>query len=836
MDRVIRDNVNVDASPKNKWGGRLLIIMLAIPLLASLFIAALNAPQLGWPAFVLLCGVALVGMLAFLTVFLNIREKSNASDRRFASRESPYSEAFFKNPQASLIVSDGKPVHANQAYLTLAQTIGAMGASQSPPSVDRLFSGVGKDTASAIFRLHHMGSENSESEEFIDMLDRENNLRRYHIIVKSLGDEQLWLINDITIDEYREESLLVDAPVGLFSVTRDGDVIATNSVLNRWFGSDNSTPPEHLREFIEDADALLESPVTPGRVLRVDTRLITRKGIVTPSLMVGTWSKLNNGEEVASVALYGHSSFRASKTATPLSSTTIPSSDDVSASFVSAPVAVLQLIGDELGTSVVQSANPAFDNMSNGLSWKDLQFKKVFAPKDNGRRFLGMRAQDCDAGEPFDATLAGDKPVPVSVYIVADPTKDDTSWVYMVDVSARKSLEDQLVQSQKMQAIGQLAAGVAHDFNNLLTAIRLNADELLQRHPVGDPSYPELQNINTTGIRAAELVKKLLAFSRKQTRRAELLSVTDTISDMVVTLKQTLGERAKLKIVHGRGLSPIKADKSQIDTVLMNLCVNARDAMAEQGGGEITIKSAEIARADIGDQSVILALKDIKADSFIVIDVADTGTGMTEEVKAKIFEPFFTTKEQGKGTGLGLATVYGIVQQSGGHLTVESRLGKGTTFRMYLPAADPSEAMAEPEVKAPVKVRKPVSLSGQGTILFVEDEASVRLIAAKTLRRRGYKVIEAEDGEEAYEILEDGEHEFDMMISDVVMPGMDGPTLLKKGRKMLGEARIVFISGYAEEEFSELLSEEPDVTFLPKPFTLAQLAEKVKTEIGESDD
>jgi len=315
----------------------------------------------------------------------------------------------------------------------------------------------------------------------------------------------------------------------------------------------------------------------------------------------------------------------------------------------------------------------------------------------------------------------------------------------------------------------------------------------------------------------------------------EVLNVTETLPDMAVTLKQTLGERTKLDVIHGRGLSPIRADKSQIDTVLMNLCVNARDAMEKQGGGTITIRSAEMARDAITDQSVIVSLKDIKADSFIVMDVSDTGTGMTDVVKAKIFEPFFTTKELGKGTGLGLATVYGIVQQSGGHLTVESKLGKGTTFRMYLPAVDPSDISHEVDIKAPVEVRKPVNLAGQGTILFVEDEASVRLIAAKTLRKRGYKVIEAEDGEEAFEILEEGEHDFDMMISDVVMPGMDGPTLLKKGRSMLGEARIVFISGYAEEEFSDLLSEEPDVTFLPKPFTLAQLAEKVKAEIGESE-
>ncbi|MDA8708653.1 ATP-binding protein [Hellea sp.] len=525
---------------------------------------------------------------------------------------------------------------------------------------------------------------------------------------------------------------------------------------------------------------------------------------------------------------------RASGAALPLAGA--PSADkDMETGFSSAPVAILHLNGTDLSQANVISANPAFERMSEGLSWEGLPFSKIFTKNDAEHRFLALTAFECETDKPFDATLAGTNMLPVSVYIVPDPIVESSAWAYLVDTSARKSLEDQLVQSQKMQAIGQLAAGVAHDFNNLLTAIRLNTDELLQRHPVGDPSYPELQNINTTGIRAAALVKKLLAFSRKQTRRMELLNVTDTLSEMIVTLKQTLGERAKLNVVHGRGLPPVRADKSQIDTVLMNLCVNARDAMEDQGGGTITISSREKARHEIDDASLALALKTIPGDNFVVIEVADTGTGMTDDVKSKIFEPFFTTKEIGKGTGLGLATVYGIVQQSGGHLTVDSELGVGTTFRIYLPAVDPNDVTEEDLPKAVAVAKKPADLTGQGNILFVEDEASVRLIAAKSLRKKGYNVVEAEDGEEAFEMLEEADEPFDLMISDVVMPGMDGPTLLKKGRSMLGEARIVFISGYAEEEFSDLLSEEPDVTFLPKPFTLAQLAEKVKAEIGESE-
>jgi len=656
--------------------------------------------------------------------------------------------------------------------------------------------------------------------------------------------------------------------------TPSGKVLTTNSVLNRWLGGDGAVAPKHMSEFIENPQALLGSPAEPGRIVRTDARLMTRKGVVTPTLMVGTWKALSSGEVVASVALYGHSTLAVNSNVEPEPGAADSKDGDASnakldaqdnrlhaappntvrraaygESLSAAPVAVLQVQGKKIGSAKIKSANPAFERMSGQAGWQDMQLSRIFATKAGEHRFLKLEPSKCSADRPYDAVLAGDLNLSVSTYIVTDKPNEagdikgdiddnagesDMFWVYLVDISARKSLEDQLVQSQKMQAIGQLAAGVAHDFNNLLTAIRLNTDELLQRHPVGDPSYPELQNINITGARAAALVKKLLAFSRKQTRRMERLNVTDTLSDMVMTLKQTLGERAKLTMVHERGLPPVMADKSQIDTILMNLCVNARDAMEAQGGGSIEVRSSLLPRVKITDTVLREALRGIAGDDFVVISVKDTGTGMSDEVKAKIFEPFFTTKDLGKGTGLGLATVYGIVQQSGGHLDVQSELGVGTTFRIFLPAADGDMASDPMPVKAAAPApRKPFDLAGQGNILFVEDEISVRDIAAKSLRKKGYKVIEAEDGEEALEILEDSQTPFDLMISDVVMPGLGGPELLKQGREMLGDARIVFISGYAEEEFSDLLSEEPDVTFLPKPFTLAQLAEKVKMEIGE---
>jgi two-component system cell cycle sensor histidine kinase/response regulator CckA len=552
-----------------------------------------------------------------------------------------------------------------------------------------------------------------------------------------------------------------------------------------------------------------------------------------PSIMVGVWASSEDGESICNVSIHGYYSIGFQKSPSSKSIKENLLSSDSAEDFSAAPVAILHLVGTQLGKSVIKSENFSFNRMSAGVSGVGKTFDKIFDLEKTDRSFLDFVAYECETDKPFDAVLASPSNLNVSVYIVSESEIEKSFRVYMVDTSARKLLEDQLVQSQKMQAIGQLAAGVAHDFNNLLTAIRLNTDELLQRHPIGDPSYPELQNINTTGIRAAALVKKLLAFSRKQTRRTESISVTDILTEMVVTLKQTLGERVKLKIVHGRDLPLVRADRSQIDTVLMNLCVNARDAMEKSNGGIISISSYFLKREVIDNPSVQLALKSIMGDDFVVIEVADTGEGMTEDVKSKIFEPFFTTKEIGKGTGLGLATVYGIIKQSGGHLTVDSSIGKGTTFRIYLPSSD--QKVNIDLIKPPTTTKRSADLTGQGSILFVEDEISVRDIASKSLRRKGYKVIEADDGEEALDILKNSKEPFDLMISDVVMPSMDGPTLLRKGRDLLGTARIVFVSGYAEDDFSELLSDEADVSFLPKPFTLAQLAEKVKDEIGESD-
>ncbi|HVI34137.1 cell cycle histidine kinase CckA [Phenylobacterium sp.] len=408
-------------------------------------------------------------------------------------------------------------------------------------------------------------------------------------------------------------------------------------------------------------------------------------------------------------------------------------------------------------------------------------------------------------------------------------SKSDGRWVaYLVDVSEQKQIELQLAQSQKMQAIGQLAGGVAHDFNNLLTAIFMQLDVLASRHPVGDPSYEGLNEIRQTSTRAADLVRKLLAFSRKQTVQREVLDLGELISEFEVLLRRVLYEDVKLVTDYGRNLPQVKADRGQLETAVMNLAVNARDAVRAHGGGQVTIRTARLSQ----EQAQQMGYPGAQGDQAL-IEVSDDGPGIAPEIMEKIFEPFFTTKPVGEGTGLGLATVYGIVKQSDGWISIDSRPGEGAAFRIFLPVHVPSAV--SPPVQ-PVQPKRPVArdLSGAGRILFVEDEDAVRGVAAKLLRARGYEVIEAASGEEALELCEEHAGQIDLMISDVVMPGMQGPDLLKQARGYLGAAPVMFISGYAESEFSDLLEGETNVSFLPKPIDIKTLAERVKQELQKA--
>jgi two-component system cell cycle sensor histidine kinase/response regulator CckA len=490
-----------------------------------------------------------------------------------------------------------------------------------------------------------------------------------------------------------------------------------------------------------------------------------------------------------------------------------------------APFGAALLDGADPFEAAVVEANEAMGVLTGGRARAGVKFGDLIdaaTRKEAAGRLAGKR------GGPVEVRLALDTPKIAHLYVTS---VEGRVVAYLLDVSEQKQLELQLAQSQKMQAIGQLAGGVAHDFNNLLTAIQLRLDELLHRHPVGDPSYEGLNEIRQTGVRAADLVRKLLAFSRKQTVQRETLELGELISEFEVLLRRLLREDVRLETDYGRNLPKVRADKSQLETAVMNLAVNARDALRSHGTADGSVGTVKIRTARL-DQAEArrLGYPEAPAEGCALIEVADNGPGIPPEAMAKIFEPFFTTKPVGEGTGLGLATVYGIVKQADGWIHVESAPGKGAAFRVFLPIHVP---VAGQEPAAPAVKAKPAArdLSGAGRILFVEDEDAVRGVAARLLRARGYEVIEACDGEEALELAEVHAGQIDLLISDVIMPGLDGPTLLKKARGYLGDAPVMFISGYAEAEFSDLLEGETGVTFLPKPLDIKVLAERVKQQL-----
>ncbi|PSJ37397.1 hybrid sensor histidine kinase/response regulator [Allosphingosinicella deserti] len=410
--------------------------------------------------------------------------------------------------------------------------------------------------------------------------------------------------------------------------------------------------------------------------------------------------------------------------------------------------------------------------------------------------------------EPVAMTVAGARGLGDAAVLLS--LKDNTE---------EDRLKRQVAQATKMQAVGQLAGGVAHDFNNILTAIIGHCDLMLMRHTPGDSDYDDIQQIRSNSNRAAGLTRQLLAFSRQQTLRPQVLQLPDVIAEVSNLLKRLLGEKVSLQVKHGRALGAVRADPGQLEQVIVNLAVNARDAMPE--GGALTIQTYSVSADDVRRMgSEILPIAEYTA-----LRVTDTGSGIPANVLPKIFEPFFTTKEVGKGTGLGLSTVYGIVKQSGGFIFAESQPGQGTSFVIYLPV-NRSETPASTR-----KVKETTGeLWGSGTILLVEDEATVRAVAERALTRHGYTVLLAENGEAAIEILE-REPKIDLMISDVVMPTMDGPTTARIARQMNPDLPILFISGYAEEQLRQSIDLER-VSFLAKPFSVQKLAESARDALA----
>jgi two-component system cell cycle sensor histidine kinase/response regulator CckA len=445
------------------------------------------------------------------------------------------------------------------------------------------------------------------------------------------------------------------------------------------------------------------------------------------------------------------------------------------------------------------------------------------AVSDAVRRFGRGRAMSGDLAvrlkpnpeEPVAMTVAGARGLGNAAVLLS-----------LKDNSEEARLKREIAQATKMQAVGQLAGGVAHDFNNILTAILGTCDLMMMRHSPGDSDYDDIQQIRSNSNRAANLTRQLLAFSRQQTLRPQVLQLPDVVAEVSHLLDRLLGERIKLEVKHGRGLGAVRADPGQLEQVIVNLAVNARDAMIAKdplGGGTLILQTFALTADDVRRMgSDVLPIGDYTA-----MKVTDTGTGIPAHLLSKIFEPFFTTKEVGKGTGLGLSTVYGIVKQSGGFIFAESQVRKGTSFTIYLPVhrVQPGEAPARSKTK-----EKAGELWGTGTILVVEDEVMVRTVAERALTRHGYSVLTAENGEAALEILA-REDKVDLMISDVVMPTMDGPTTVRAARKMHPDLPILFISGYAEEQLRKSI-DIPNVSFLAKPFSVQQLAETVRDTLA----
>ncbi len=444
------------------------------------------------------------------------------------------------------------------------------------------------------------------------------------------------------------------------------------------------------------------------------------------------------------------------------------------------------------------------------------------AVADAIRRFAGGATHSTDMAvrlkdhpdEPVALTIAG-----------ARGLGDAAVLLSLKNNSEETRLKREVAQATKMQAVGQLAGGVAHDFNNILTAILGHCDLMLMRHSPGDSDYDDIQQIRTNSNRAASLTRQLLAFSRQQTLRPQVLQLPDVVSEVSTLLKRLMGETVRLDVSHGRGLGAVRADPGQLEQVVVNLAVNARDAIMSAnpaGGGTLTIHTRAVSAAEIRE----LAIDILPPADYTALSVSDTGAGIPPEILPKIFEPFFTTKETGKGTGLGLSTVYGIVKQSGGWIFADSRPGQGATFTMYLPVhADTGASL--PRIVAPPKPAVRASeMWGQGTILLVEDEDMVRVVAERALTRQGYTVLTAENGEVALELLREAARP-DLLISDVVMPTMDGPTMVRHVRERYPDLPVLFMSGYAEEQLRNSIDID-NVAFLPKPFSVQQLADATR--------
>ncbi len=503
------------------------------------------------------------------------------------------------------------------------------------------------------------------------------------------------------------------------------------------------------------------------------------------------------------------------------------------------PIAIVIL--DEHGKII--SSNPAFHGLTGQYFNGDMpsSFLNLVAEdkKSDTEAIIkkSFNRQISAEAQVLSLMLPNNNEIIVSAYFsLLEGEIQNILIMHLINITEQKNLETRFAHSQKMQAVGQLAGGVAHDFNNLLTAMIGFCDLLLMRHPAGDQSFADIMQIKQNANRAANLVRQLLAFSRRQTLQPKILDLTDVLADLTNLIRRLIGENIELKMTHGRDIGHVRADQGQLEQVLINLAVNARDAM--KGGGVLTIRTGKclIDKSHPLPRDLVSPAEEdatIADGNYVLVEVIDTGCGIPKAILQKIFEPFFSTKEVGSGTGLGLSTVFGIVKQTGGYVYVASKENEGTNFSLFFPIANQQEvsAAAATENAAGDKPDN-VDLTGKSTILLVEDETPVRIFAGRALRNKGYTVLEADCGETAIEIMRDKGGEVEVIVTDVIMPGMTGPSMIEKITQQYPNVKVIFISGYAEDVFVDNYGSERSFNFLAKPFTLKQLASKIKEVTG----
>jgi two-component system, cell cycle sensor histidine kinase and response regulator CckA len=649
----------------------------------------------------------------------------------------------------------------------------------------------------------------------------------------------IWSATDVTADRQREAATTArlseqiaffdHMSVGVAALRDDGTFVHTSSTLKRLLGHDSAASRQTTLVDILSPDMalLVKASLAAGRSpARFEVDMLREDGTALAVHLIA---------EARAASSKHHTITVLARQSLAVPGESAPLDDRFARMFHAAPFGIATI--DAAGAVI--NANAGFSRLfperddarhaivkrltAGASSDQKTQVESAIVRALAGR----VNAHPVEVGSGAEGDQAARRLYVAPLTAGIDPR--ECAVIFVADASEQKELEAKFAQSQKMEAIGKLAGGIAHDFNNVLQVIIGLSDLMTSKQRPTDPGYREFKDIGSNAQRAAGMVRQLLAFSRKQTLEPETLNVNEALQDFAFNFKKTIGEKVDIKHVPTRHLWPIRADRTQLDQVLMNLAVNARDAMPT--GGRLTLRTKNVtARESLKHGGLGMT-----AGEYVLIEVEDSGSGMSADVMAKIFEPFFTTKDVGKGTGLGLSTVYGIVKQTGGFIYPESELGKGTTFRVFLPRHIPTEEEeAAVEAAADAKKKEPTrDLTGTGRVLLVEDEDGVRNFAVRALQRQGYDVLEAVTGAEALDVLAEAEGMVDVVVSDVIMPEMDGPTMYKEMLKTHPNLKIIFVSGYPRDAFDKSLDADTPFHFLAKPFTLPQLAAKVKEVLDE---